>query len=134
MPDITKTRAQLREQAATELGIIGSGQSLSAEDADTLDNYIDPLVLDLSIRGIVYIGDTDAVESEFFLPLAKLLGNEAAVSFGKQRNDGLREFEEERLRVLTQRRDRPTTFLQVDRALRAGGTPLSLTRWQSGDF
>ena len=82
MSDITKTRADLIERAASELGVLPAGQSLSDEDAATLGALVDPLLQQLSLDDVVEIADSDAVPVEFFLPLARLLANEASPSFG----------------------------------------------------
>ena len=83
MVDISKTREDLIYRAATEVGALASGQSLSAEDFATIDNLVDPLVQQLSFDGIVHVQDTDAIQPEHFLPVARLLANEAAISFGQ---------------------------------------------------
>ena len=82
MPDITKTRTDLIERAATELGVLPSGQPLSDEDSATIGALVDPLTRQLSLDDVVDVSDTSAVPSEYFLPLARLLANEAAPSFG----------------------------------------------------
>src|SRR5262245_49991876 len=82
--DVVKTRTDLIERAATALGALPSGQSLSDEDRDTIDNLIDPLVMQLGFDNIVLIQDTNAIQNEHFIPLANLLANEAAASFGQQ--------------------------------------------------
>jgi hypothetical protein len=48
MTDITKTRVDLIERAATELGALTSGQALSDEDATTIGALLDPLTLQRS--------------------------------------------------------------------------------------
>jgi hypothetical protein len=83
MVDISKTREDLIYRAATEVGALASGQSLSAEDFDTIDNLVDPLCQQLSFDGIVHVQDTNAIQPEHFLPLARLLANESAISFGQ---------------------------------------------------
>jgi hypothetical protein len=82
MSDITKTRADLIERAASELGVLPAGQPLSDEDAATLGALVDPLLQQLSLDDVAEIADSDAVPVEFFLPLARLLANEASPSFG----------------------------------------------------
>lgn len=82
MTDITKTRTDLVERAATELGVLPAGQPLSEEDAATIGALIDPLLRQLARDGVVDIADADAVAAEFFLPLARLVANEASPSFG----------------------------------------------------
>ena len=101
MPDITKTRVDLIERAATELGTLTSGQALSDEDAATIRALVDPLTRQLSFDSIVDISDTDAVPSEYFLPLARLLANEAAPSFGAAWSRDVKLENEHQLRRLT---------------------------------
>jgi hypothetical protein len=101
MVDITKTRNDLIERAAAELAVLVSGQSLSDEDRATIDNLVDPLIRQLSLDSVVDIGDTDAIESEYFLPLARLLANEAAPSFGQARSEDVKVVNEKLLRKLT---------------------------------
>jgi hypothetical protein len=83
MVDISKTREDLIFRAATEVGALASGQSLSAEDYDTIDNLVDPLCQQLSFDGVAHVQDTNAIQLEHFIPLARLLANEAAISFGQ---------------------------------------------------
>jgi hypothetical protein len=82
MPDITKTRTDLIERAAAELGVLPSGQPLSDEDAATLRALVDPLLRQLALDDVADVADADAIPSEYFLPLARLLANEASPSFG----------------------------------------------------
>ena len=83
MVDVSKTREDLIYRAATEVGALASGQSLSAEDYETIDNLVDPLVQQLSFDGVVHVQDTDAIQPEHFIPLARLLANESAIGFGQ---------------------------------------------------
>ena len=83
MVDISKTREDLIYRAATEVGALASGQSLAAEEYVTIDNLVDPLVQQLSFDGVVHVQDTNAIQPEHFIPLARLLANEAAISFGQ---------------------------------------------------
>jgi hypothetical protein len=84
MADIFKTRDDLIERAATELGAKVTGQPLAAEDYDAIDNLVDPLIMQLSFDGVVHVQDSDMIQVEFFIPLGRLLANEAAISFGQQ--------------------------------------------------
>lgn len=101
MTDVTKTRVDLIERAATELGALTSGESLSDEDSATIGDLVDPLVLQLSFDGVADVSDTDAIPSEWFLPLAKLLANVAAPSFGQQESPDVKLMQEMVLRRLT---------------------------------
>jgi hypothetical protein len=87
MVDITKTRTQLKERAAKDLGIIEPGETLSTEDDETFDGLVDPLIAQLAADAIVYIQDSEAIEVELFLPLARLLANIAGPDFGSPINE-----------------------------------------------
>ena len=83
MVDISKTREDLIHRAATEVGALVVGQSLSSEEYAAIDNLVDPLVQQLSFDGVVHVQDTNAIQPEYFIPLGRLLANEAAISFGQ---------------------------------------------------
>lgn len=100
MADLFKTRSDLVRRAATELGKLVSGQDLEAEDNDTIDALVDPLVQQLSIDGVVNV-DPDAIEPEYFLALARLLANESAPSFGTGKSEDVKLADEALLRKLT---------------------------------
>jgi hypothetical protein len=87
MADLTKTRDELIERAATDLGLVQPGEALSSEDHDTLDNLVDPLIAQLNADRIVYIQDADDINVDVFLPLASLLANQAGPAFGSPIND-----------------------------------------------
>lgn len=101
MVEITKTRTQLIERAAVELGVLPSGQTLSDDDRDTIDNLIDPLLRSLTIDGTVDIQDDEAIESEYFIYVARLLANEAAPSFGQPTSAQVKMDNERMLRRLS---------------------------------
>lgn len=101
MSDVTKTRVQLIERAATELGKLVSGQNLETEDYNTIDALLDPLIEQLSLDSVVTIDDANAIDPRYFLPLGRLLANEAAPSFGTPTNDNLKAADERTLRRLT---------------------------------
>lgn len=107
MPDITKTRIDLIERAASELGVLPAGQPLSDEDAATIGALFDPLTRQLSLDGVVDIADANAVLSEYFLPLARLLANEASPSFGLAWSGDVKAANEHQLRRLAA--TRPTS-------------------------
>jgi hypothetical protein len=104
MPDLSKTRTQLIERAAKDLGIIEPGETLSSEDSDTFDGLVDPLIAQLSADGIVTIQDDEAIENEYFLPLARLLANVAGPDFGSPINEQAKAVDEQILRRLASTR------------------------------
>lgn len=101
MADVTKTREDLIARALTELGKLVAGQNVEEEDEQTVDDLVDPLLRQLAIDGVVYIGDADAIEPEYFLPLGRLLANEAGPSFGIPKNEEAKRLDEAILRRLT---------------------------------
>lgn len=104
MVDTFKTRSQLKERAAKNLGIIEPGETLSTEDAETFDGLIDPLVAQLHADDIVYIQNTEEIELEFFLPLARLLANIAGPDFGSAINEAAKLTDEAELKRITSTR------------------------------
>lgn len=127
--DVVKTRAQMIALAADELGILGAGQSLADEDEDKIDSRIDGLWAELSVRGVVDVGNDEAIPVEWSGPLAELLANECAPTFGIPKKDV--SMAEERLRVMTRRQPASNRTLQFDSPLRSA-SPLSYRRWVSG--
>lgn len=101
MADIFKTRADLIGRAATELGKLVSGQNLEDEDAATINALIDPLVRQLSMDSVVDIGSAEKIDPEFFIPVARLLANEAGPSFGIPKSPDITFMEEMTLRRLS---------------------------------
>lgn len=113
MADIIKTRVQLVERAATELGRLVSGQNLETEDSDTIDTLVDPLLAQLSSDNVVSIDDDDAIDLIYFLPVARLLANEAGPSFGIPKSQDIKAADEALLRKLSSARPTLET-LKVD--------------------
>ena len=74
MVDISKTRDDLVLRAATEVGALVVGQSLGAEEYETIDNLVDPLVQQLSFDNVVHVQDTNAIQPEHFLSLGAVAG------------------------------------------------------------
>lgn len=110
MVDTTKTRDQLIQRAAVNLGLVQPGESLSSEDQETLDNLVDPLLAQLLADDIVYVDDSEAIDVSIFLPLAAVLANYAGPSFGAPINDAALYRDQETLRRITA--SRPTYSTQ----------------------
>lgn len=100
MADTLKTRADLIERALKSIGALEPGEAPSAEDYDTVDGLIDPLLAQLAADQIAYIGDPDQIELELFLPLSRLLANAAGPDFGSPINQEARAVDEQILRRL----------------------------------
>ena len=78
----TRTRNDLVNQAAANLGILSAGQNLNAEDFEAIDGMIDQLVAWLEAVEIIDIDNIEEIPPEWFNPLAVLLADEAALMFG----------------------------------------------------
>ena len=98
---MSKTREQLRNKVYDIIVGGDAGQTPSDEDATAIDEYIDPVIAEHFVDEAAYISDTDAIEDELFLPLAKLVANAAADEFGGQSNPQVQQLYTNRLRVLT---------------------------------
>lgn len=83
---LTKTRIQLVNRVATKLMIVGSGQSLPAEDFNVIDDIVDSVLADLNARTIIYVDDSDAVDIAAFEWIADVLADTAAPDFGIPRD------------------------------------------------
>lgn len=101
MADTSKTRAQLIERALKSIGALEPGEAPSAEDSDTIDGLIDPLIAQLAEDGIVLISDPDMIDLDVFLPFARLLANAAGPDFGSPINEQAKAMDEQTLRRLT---------------------------------
>lgn len=104
MTDFFKTRAQLKERAAKDLGVLLPGEALSTEDNETLDGLVDPLIAQLAADDIVYVSDTEEIALEYFLPLASLLANTAGPDFGSPVNDDAKRRDEATLKRIVSTR------------------------------
>jgi hypothetical protein len=104
MVDFFKTRNQLKERAAKDLGVLLPGEALSTEDDETLDGLVDPLMAQLAADDIVYISDPEEIALEYFLPLASLLANMAGPDFGSPVNDDAKRRDEATLRRIVSTR------------------------------
>jgi hypothetical protein len=132
MTDTTKTRDQLVDMAADELGLTSTGNGAEAEDTQKIDAKVDGLFLELSARGVCDVSDEDAIPIEWTDALALLLADLNASAFGKPRMGHMdRIAVEERIKVMVQRVPPARETLTTDRALRGAGR-LTLSRWSRG--
>lgn len=79
---MSRTRLQLVNQAAKRLGIWATGQTLSADDYNEIDDLWTSLAEDLTSRQVYVVQDVDEVDEAAWLWLADLLAVKAAPSFG----------------------------------------------------
>lgn len=104
MVDTVKTRAQLIQRALRSIGATMPGEADSTEDTATMDDLVDPLIAQLLADDIIYIADDDAIEVQYFIPLANLLANMAGPDFGSPVNDQAKARDEGILRRLASTR------------------------------
>jgi len=102
MRSMTKTREQLVNRALGVLGVVAAGQIANAEDSAIIDEAVEPVLADLSARGIYSYGDPDNIEDAAFDQLAVCIANARARDFGGQYSEETRRIAESRLRILTQ--------------------------------
>jgi hypothetical protein len=89
---MSKTRLELVTQCLVNLGIIATGQSVSAEDVQKMDGFIDPAAALLAGKQIYYVQDTGTpsppsggdIDDAAFLPLADWIANRACSGFNLQ--------------------------------------------------
>lgn len=98
---MSKTRAEIQFKALAIIVGGDVGQVPSAEDAATLDGYIDSVVAELATDGTAYIGDPDDMDDSLFLPFCKLVANAAADEFGGKSSEDVALQQRNRIRVLT---------------------------------
>lgn len=84
----TYTRAQLAIQALTDLGVIAEGQSVSDNDMNKIDGYIDAAMSELADLEIFYVADFGQpgpsggnIDASAFLSLSRYLAKAAATGF-----------------------------------------------------
>lgn len=96
----TRTRAELVQAALEILGIVGAGQTASAEDYAKADAALPSLLGELAQRRVVYVADPEAIDAAYFRQLAWLLANspDVAPAFGGVIDDVAVQRAEARLR------------------------------------
>lgn len=79
---MAKTSNELATRALRFLGVVGAGQTASAEDLQIATDAIEPVFSQLAVRKIIYVPDLDAIDETYFLPLARILAAAIAPDFG----------------------------------------------------
>jgi hypothetical protein len=97
---MSKTRAQIQFKVLAILVGGDVGQGPSAEDAATIDGYIDDEVAELSTDGTTYIDDPDNLADELFTTFCKLVANAAADEFGGKSDEVTAQRLRNRIRVI----------------------------------
>jgi hypothetical protein len=94
------TRRELVDMAAVKLGALGAGQTLSAEDLDTIDTMVPALFDQLAEDDILAIGDEEAIPASWCPYLATLLANLVGPDFGAPFDPSIKQGSEAILRKL----------------------------------
>jgi len=84
------TKAMLIKRTLEVLGLLGSGQSVSAEDAESIGGTISGVVAMLQVKRVISLTSelsADAFPDELLLPLATIVARHAAASFGLSGQD-----------------------------------------------
>lgn len=108
---MARTRVELVHKALAVMGIIKTGQTPSAEDAEGVDAYVDDLIDYMAADEIAYVSDPDSIPNEWFVPIAILLADAASDEFGTIINQDRVELMKRTLRRLN--RGRPAYGPQV---------------------
>lgn len=86
--------------ALQELSVVGAGQTPSAEDAKTVDDRIQSVISDLSIRAVWSIGNPDSIDDQAYNHLCIILAQAVASQFGIAPDEMARVMAEGRLKEL----------------------------------
>lgn len=97
---MSKTRVEIQFKTLAILVGGNVGGAPSAEDAETIDGYIDGQVDELNSDGTVYISDADALDDALFTAFCQLVANAAADEFGGKSDERVAQMYRNRLRVI----------------------------------
>ena len=86
---MAKTRTDLVHRALKNLGVLPQGQNPGAEEYNSVNALVDPMIEDLIARDIVHIQDVDAIEDKYFLALGHVLAGHSQSEFGMQNDPAL---------------------------------------------
>jgi hypothetical protein len=86
---MSKTRTDLVHRALKNLGVLPQGQNPSAEEYNSVDALVEPMVEELLGRDIVFLESTEVFEDRFFLALGHVLAGQAAAEFGMQNDQAI---------------------------------------------
>jgi hypothetical protein len=84
-----KTRTDLVHRALKNLGVLPQGQSPSAEEFNSIDALIEPMIEDLIARNIVFVESAEAIDDKYFLALGHVLAGLAQSEFGMQADQAI---------------------------------------------
>lgn len=97
---MSKTREQIQLKVISILVGGDVGPSPDADDANTIDGYIDSEVAELNGDGTIYIQDPNELDDALFVTFCKLVANAAAEEFGSKSDENAAKSFRNRLRVL----------------------------------
>ena len=81
-----KTRQDLIIAVLEKLNAVGVGQAPAAEDILTVGAKVDGKLPELAHRQVIYVPDADQIEDEYLDPLATIVADASAASYGQARN------------------------------------------------
>lgn len=111
---MTKTRQDLIIATLKLLNAVGAGQNPEAEDVQTIDDIVDGKLLELNKRDIYWSSDRDEFDDEYVDPLAVILANTAAPSYGQPRSPDSVAIAEATLLAMKESTYVPGSVLAVD--------------------
>ena len=79
---MAKTRRELIHRALRNLGALPQGQSPNAEEYDSIDDLVDPVIAQLKALEIVTVRNPNDIDDNLFLDLGHILAGEARTEFG----------------------------------------------------
>lgn len=79
---MAKTRNDLIEFIAQQLGILAAGQYLAQEDRDVIAMRLDPANDLLGQKAIAYLQDLDDIDDAWFMPFGNYAAGQCARAFG----------------------------------------------------
>jgi hypothetical protein len=86
---MSQNRTALIHRTLRNLGVLPQGQSPSAQEYQSIDDLIDPIVRNLRERNIARVNDVEYLEDEYFIPLAHIVAAVASPEFGQDNNQAL---------------------------------------------
>ncbi len=131
---MSKTRAQLIDQALINLGIIQPGQTTTPENIAKMDTIVDPAIAELRDLDIYYVQDAGSIgpvdgeiEDSAFLSLAAYIANASCAAFNLPADS--------KLHVLSQQAEAKLITLSAPaRTLRTLRIDPALTRRRLGTY
>lgn len=76
-----KTTQDLVNRVLVILGVTSQGQTPSADDAQVVEECLEPFLAQMRQTNVVYVPDPDAIDDAVFLPLATRFAMEVAPDF-----------------------------------------------------